>query len=175
MTLQEEAWQSGLVLSDEAEEWNEEDWPPLEGGWRTYHASVVLDHPENNQAQTVVVLGGLQTGRGILNSVLLLDLSEPSKRWRKGPPMNKRRCALAAVVCNGGVYVLGGNSGLYEKSSLNCMERMDVNDLLQSSARSKEKWTINETERMFRCCSSKSIRCGNGWMEPRARIGLVVS
>ena len=44
MTLQEEARQSGLVLLNETEEWNETDWPPLKGGWRARQASVVIDH-----------------------------------------------------------------------------------------------------------------------------------
>ena len=67
-TLKEQAWQSGLVLlQDETPEWNSEDWPPLAGGWRFRHASVVLDHPNpddhhsnsnSNKRQTVVVLGG---------------------------------------------------------------------------------------------------------------------
>ena len=142
MTLEEQGWHSGIVLSDETAEWNEEDWPPLEGEWRMYHTSVVLHHPDNDQAHTVAVLGGYQKFHGILNSVLLLDLSEPSKRWRKGPPLNKKRCKFAAVVCNGGVYVLGGNFGGDGGTNLNCIERMDVKDLLQSSsARRKEEWT----------------------------------
>ena len=142
MTLQEPAWKSGLVLSDETAEWKEEDWPPLDGGWRMYHASVVLHHPNNDQAQTVAVMGGHRNVHDILNSVLLLDLSEPSKWWRKGPPMNKKRCKFAAVVCNGDVYVLGGHfSGDRISTNLNCIERMDVDHLLQSSARPEKKWT----------------------------------
>ena len=45
MTLKEQAWQSGLVLLNETPEWNEHDWPPLMGGWRRDHTTVVLDHP----------------------------------------------------------------------------------------------------------------------------------
>ena len=55
--LKERAWQSGLVLFDERAEWNVNDWPPLKGGWRSHNASVVLDHPDqdnNNNGQTVV-------------------------------------------------------------------------------------------------------------------------
>ena len=136
-TLKEQAWQSGLVLFDENSEWNETDWPPLEGGWCDEHAAVVLDHPHqddhhnhNNRRQTVVVLGGFKQGQGYVNSVLALNLAEPNKQWREGPPMNQKRYGHAAVVCNGGVYVMGGNNGF---SGLDCIERIDVHDMLQSS------------------------------------------
>ena len=114
-TLQEQAWQSGLVISKETAEWNEADWPPLEGGWRVGHASVVLNHPDNdddinNKGQTVIVLGGYQAGQGQLNSVLLLNLADQNKQWREGPPMNKKRDEHSAVVCNGDIYVVGGYS-----------------------------------------------------------------
>ena len=72
-TLKEQARQSGLVLSDETPEWNEDDWPPLEGGWRAGHTSLVLDHTDNNKGQTVVVLGGYRTGQGEVNSILVLQ------------------------------------------------------------------------------------------------------
>ena len=80
--MKEKAWQSGLVLLDETPEWNFEDWPPLAGGWRCYHASVVLDHPDNKTEQTVVVLGGYRTGYGEVNSILVLNLADPDKQWR---------------------------------------------------------------------------------------------
>ena len=47
--------------------------------------------------------------------------------------MNKKGDELAAVECNGGIYVVGG---YLEGSCLNCMERIDANDLLQSSSTS---------------------------------------
>ena len=105
-TLKEEAWRSGLVLSDGTAEWNENDWPPLMGGWRYRHATVVLDHPDTNgsdnnpKRQTVVVMGGNQQGEYVTNSVLVLNLANPNKQWREGPPMNKSRRGHAAVVCN---------------------------------------------------------------------------
>ena len=132
--LKEEAWQSGLVLLDETAEWNYQDWPSLVGGARGDHATVVLDHPDtdkdnNNKEHTVVVMGGYRTGQGELDSVLTLNLSHPSKQWREGPPMNRGRSGHAAVVCNGGVYVMGG----YNRVTLDCIERIDANDLLRSS------------------------------------------
>ena len=135
MTLKDQAWESGLILSDETPEWNENDWPPLVGGWRSHHASVVLDH-------TVVVLGGYKHLQHNVNSVLVLNLATPDKQWRQGPSMNKKRSGHAAVVCNGGIYVMGGFNGY---SKLDCMEQIDANDLLQplstSSITHESHWT----------------------------------
>ena len=148
-TLKEQAWQSGLVLMDEIAQWNENDWPSLEGGWREYHTSVVLDHP----GKTVVVLGGYQQGQGGVNSVLLLNLSDPDRHWREGPPMNKRRYGHAAVVCNGVAYVMGGYNG-------NGIERIDANDLLRSSLTTTttqdSHWTTltcRLSKRRWGCCA----------------------
>ena len=148
MTLQEQAQQSGLFVLDEKPKWKKNnDWPPLEGGWRLHHASVVLNpcNHDNKKGQTAVVLGGNRKGHGATNSVLLLNLAEPHKKWREGPPMNKRREGHAAVVCNGGVYVMGGYNGA--SSSLDCVERMDAKDMLHSSTTTtnsskKSHWTI---------------------------------
>ena len=133
MTLQEQARQSGLVLLNEtAGEWNTNDWPPLEGGWRHYHASVVIHHPHeaddnnNHKGQTVVVMGGCRQGSRCVNSVLVLNLEDPDKQWREGSPMNKKRLQHAAVVCNGAVYVMGGCNDFV---GFDCMERIDCNDL----------------------------------------------
>ena len=130
-TLKEQAWQSGLVLSDETAEWDENDWPDLMGGAREYHASVVIGHHEtdndnNHKRQTVVVLGGYKQGQYGVNSVLVLNLAESNKQWREGPPMNKARYGHAAVACNRGVYVMGGYNG----EALDCIERIDANNLL---------------------------------------------
>ena len=157
MTLQNQAWQSGLVLLDETAEWNENDWPPLEGGWRYRHTSVVLNHPEtdlrnDNKKQTVVVMGGYQRGRGQLDSVLVLNLSDPDKQWQEGPPMNKSRQGHAAVVCNGGVYVMGGSNGY---SWMDCMECIHANDLLQLSVTTSH-WrtlTCRLSTRRSGCCA----------------------
>ena len=163
MTLQEQAWQSGLFLLDETAEWNETDWPPLVGGWRDDHATVVLDHPNkdndsNNKGQTVVVLGGLQPYYIPTDSVVELNLAESNKQWREGPPMNTRRWGHAAVVCNGGVYVIGGYNR--EEGYLDCMERIDSTDLLQSilttSSTHESHWTTLNCRlsmRRSRCCA----------------------
>ena len=168
-TLKEQAWQSGLVLLQD-EKWNSEDWPPLAGGWRFHHALVVLDHPNpdhhsnnnnNNKRQTVVVLGGADEAYNTTNSVCLLNLEDgPNQQWRDGPPMNTKREGHAAVVCNGGLYVVGGYRG-----DLNCVERMEVTDLLQdepsltfsSSSTTQEscwtRWTCRLSEERWGCCA----------------------
>ena len=75
------------------------------------------------------LLGGFKQGQGYVNSVLALNLAEPNKQWQEGPPMNKKRDEHAAVVCNGGVYVMGG----YDERSFDSIERIDADDLLHSS------------------------------------------
>ena len=136
--LKEQAWQSP--------EWNENDWPPLEGGWRYRHATVVLDHPDqdNNKnkkkRQTVVVMGGNTQDLVLTSSVLVMNLEGQNKQWREGPPMNKNRYEHAAVVCNGAVYVMGGHN----QGSLDSIERIDANDLLRSSL-TKSKSLTNST------------------------------
>ena len=156
MTLQEQARQSGLFLPDTQSEWNEKDWPPLEGGWRHLHASVVISHKEKNnnnddeEGETVVVVGGYHQGPEQINtlncttnSVHVLNLSKPEKQWQKGPPMKQKRDKHAAVVCNEAVYAVGGWND--ENPALDCIEQIPVHDLLQScstSSRSiKGHWT----------------------------------
>ena len=145
-TLQKQAKQSGFCFLDSdnnslAPHWNNNDWRPLLGRWRRYHASVVLNHPEqDNNAQTVVVLGGDTQIHGYNNSVLLLSLGEENKQWREGPPLNSNRAYHAAVVCNGGVYVIGGHNGC---SRLDSIERIDVANLCSYSMESStsNQWT----------------------------------
>ena len=160
MTLKEEAWQSGLVLSDGTAEWNENDWPPLVGGAREYHTSVVLNHLDtdkdsNSKRQTVVVLGGYQADPGSLDSVLLLNLADPDMQWREGPPMKKKRSGHAAVVCNGGIYVIGG----FNIRSLDCMERIDAKDILQLSLTTSSTHEIQWTTLTCRLSTQRRGCC----------------
>ena len=161
-SLQKQAWQSGLVLLDETAKWNETDWPPLKGGWRSCHATVVLNHAakddnndnDNHKGQTVVVMGGYDVGWRGTNSVLLLNLADLNKQWREGPPMNTSRRGHAAVVCNGGIYVMGGCNQAY---LLGHLERIDVNNMLQSfsstSSTHESHWTTLN-------CRLSTGRCG---------------
>ena len=145
-TLRQQAQQSGLTFVDsdntsDEPQWNENDWPPLLDGARPFHASVVLDNPKlDDSAQTVVVLGGHKQGQGYTNSVLLLRLAKENLQWREGPPLNNNRALHAAVVCNGGVYVIGGYNG---SSCLDTIERLDVDNLCSESMESStsNQWT----------------------------------
>ena len=138
-TQQQHANQSGLAFLDinnnsNEPHWNTSDWPTLLGGRRRWHASAVLDHPDqDNTAQTVVVLGGKKQNQGFTNSVLLMNLAEKTRRWREGPPLNDNRAYHAAVICNGGVYVIGGHNG---SSRLDSIERIDVENLCSESMES---------------------------------------
>ena len=158
MTLQEQAWQSGLVFSDDMDnnsdvpQWNFNVWPPILGGWRYSHASVVLDHQEqDDSAQTVVVLGGANHRILFTDSVLLLSLSDENKQWREGPPLSDKRGLHAAVICNGGVYVIGGSIG---NSRLDTIERIDVEELLQTYSTST---TGNTRKRKSRMLQSRKL------------------
>ena len=145
-TQQQHANQSGLAFLDinnnsNEPHWNTSDWSTLLGGWRRWHASAVLDHPDqDNTAQTVVVLGGKKQNQGFTNSVLLMNLAEKTKQWWEGPPLSSNRALHAAVVCNGGVYVIGGDSG---SSRLDSIERIDVENLCSESMESStsNQWT----------------------------------
>ena len=160
--LKEQAWQSDLVLSDGTAEWNENNWPPLMGGWRYRHATVVLNHPDtdgndnNPKRQTVVVMGGRQQRQGYTKSVLVLNLADPNKQWREGPSMNKARYGHASVVCNGGVYVMGGYT---RYSSLDCIEQINVTDLLQPSSKSSSSKKSNWTTLTCRLSTRRSGCC----------------
>ena len=95
-------------------------------------------------------MGGRQQGHDDeVNSVLLLNLASSNKQWRKGTPLNMRRCEHAAVMCNGGVYVMGG----FFQGNLDCMERIDSIDLLQSS-------------------STSSSTCASNWVTMRCRLSM---
>ena len=102
----------------------------------------MLDHPEQDgNAQTVAVMGGNKPNhQGCTNSVLLLSLSDENKRWQEGPPLNNNRVSHAAVVCRGGVYVIGGCN---RSSDLDSIERIDVAKLCSESMEgsTSNQWT----------------------------------
>ena len=133
--MQEQARLSNLAFpdtnKDEMPQWKSDSWPPLLGGWRRYHASVVVNEEKKGQ-QTVVVIGGQKAELLVTNSVLLMDL----ERWRKGPSLNQHRGGLAAVVCNGSVYAMGGRC---DGQLLDSIERIDLLDLLKSPCATNNK------------------------------------
>ena len=167
MALQEQAIQSGLVFCDgdthHVPPWNANDWPPLLGGWRFCHASVVLNHPDKVKAQTVVVTGGRTQNKDITNSVLVLNLGEENKQWQEGPPLNECRREHAAVVCNGGVNIMGGLSG---KSASDSIERIDVVDMLEASRTKNlsQHWTRLNCRMTSPRCGCSAVEVGNRYI-----------
>ena len=152
--MQEQARLSNLFFPDtnnvEMPQWNSDSWPPLLGGWRQSHKSVVVNGEEKEQ-QTIVVIGGLKK-KGATKSVLLMDLDKETKEWREGPRLNERRVGHAAVVCNGSVYALGGSRiGQYMDS----IEQIGLLDLNKSPSTTNDKkpWTVLN-------CTLSTSRCG---------------
>ena len=139
VTMQEQAHLSGLCFpgcpNDTEPTWNSCEWPPF---MEWDYASVVVDRPERHH-KTLVVIGGQGYVGRETDSVLLLNVGEETKKWRKGPALNERRGYHSAVVCNGGVYAIGGNNG---GDKLFTIERIDLEDLLQvPSTSNAKKWT----------------------------------
>ena len=147
--MQEQVRLSNLVFpdtnKDEMPQWKSDSWPPLLGGSRFQHASVVVNS-ENKEQQTVVVIGG-QTAKGGTNSVLLMDLEKETKEWTEGPSLNQNRDCHAAVVCNGSVYAMGGyctTMGEYcHDLCMDSIERIDLLNLLKSpcATNNNTHWT----------------------------------
>ena len=92
MTMQEQARLSGLEFLDDSSlepQWSttREEYPPLLGGSRYGHASLVVDH--DNEEQSIIVLGGRTNNHHPTDSVIVSDSS--TKQWRQGPSLNKTR------------------------------------------------------------------------------------
>ena len=109
-TMKDDATLSGFVFTN-FPQWNDQDIPPLLGGWRYRHASVVLENPDNEEEQTIAVFGGRTEHEDPTNSVILLNVGKSPKGWREGPKMKQQRRGHAVEVCNGWVYVIGGYDG----------------------------------------------------------------
>ena len=150
--MQEQACLSGLAFlgdpenledsssSSSLEQWNTPTDPQLLGGWRDGHASVVVVGSEDKEAhEFVVVLGGQLEDKMYTSSVLILDsfsLNKQQPQWKWGPSLMDKRDCLAAAVCNGIIYAIGGKSGAPGKA-LDTMEFMDVPTLLKSCSNMK--------------------------------------
>ena len=138
MTMQEQARLSGLEFLDDSSlepQWSttREEYPPLLGGSRYGHTSLVVDH--DNEEQSIVVLGGATKGNSTTDSVIVWDSS--TKQWRQGPSLNKKRLWLAAETCNGKVYAIGGWN---ECHNLDMIESIDVASLLANTESSNRHW-----------------------------------
>ena len=139
-SIQEQALRSGLAFlgcdnDDDVPQWSTTEWPPMLDGWRFGHASVVVDHDKDQQ--TVVVTGGYKPGeRRETNSVLLLAVGANEKKWKEGPRLTFNRMNHTCVVCNGSVYIIGGETG---GKSQTAIEKIDVMDLTRNTSR--QQWT----------------------------------
>ena len=143
MNTHKQAFLSGMVFADEKDkpkpQWRPPPWPPLLGGRRSGHASVVIHPSSRNREEVLVVMGGRLRNYGRTDSVIHLNIE--SKKWQEGPAMNEKRSLLASVVCNGVVYAIGGAN---KSSELDTIEYIPVKDLLTSSSRSSisnKGWT----------------------------------
>ena len=142
MTMQEQARFSGLEFLDDSSsgpQWSttREEYKPLLGGWRSRHASVVVDN--DNEGQSIVVLGGEMKVSSMSDSVIICDSS--TNEWRKGPSLNQERRFLAAVTCNGKVYAIGGSAGSNQQfQNLDTIESIDVESLLANTDSSNCRW-----------------------------------
>ena len=132
-TVKDDATLSGLVFNNLAEndkpQWNDQEIPPLLGGWRDNHASVVVEIPGNEEEQSIVVLGGWIEVNPPTDSVILLNVGKGTKEWREGPTLNEKRHGHAAVVCNGLVFAIGGSNG--DSYYLDTIEYICVSDFLE--------------------------------------------
>ena len=122
----------GLTFVDNQEEphWQVTDWPPLPFESRAIHASVVVNDPGGHNSKTgrttVVVLSS--THESNMVHVLHVDDMTQNLCWRVGPSMNQTRLFLAAVICRGYVYAVGGK--------FDTIERIGIQDLLGNSSKS---------------------------------------
>ena len=132
MRIQDQALKSGLVFGgcDDHQEpqWQSSNWPRLLGGWRWGHSSVVVKHPDRNDEEIVVVIGGAKAQSEVSNSVLLLNVNETAKKWREGPRLNEKRDCSASVFCNGTLFAIGGHGD--NNDDLDTVEAIQVGDLL---------------------------------------------
>ena len=162
MDVREQGRLSGLVLDNDPEEpasWNrnDHDWPPLD---RYGHASVVVHPPNNNKEESVVVVGGCKWLELANNSVFLANAAQQSncRQWIEGPAMNEARSFHAAVVCNDGLYAIGGRNDSH--SDQNTIERIDIIDLLSPKKLDKESQWKPLTCRLSKArwdCSAAAI------------------
>ena len=137
-------------------QWDSTQWPSLLGGGRSGQACLVVpgeeeeDDAGGNKPKSVLVLGG-NMNCGSTNSVLVWDPS--TKRWRYGPSLSSARHWLAAAVCDGAVYAIGGHNRF--TLFLNTIERIHFSTILDpSNSTQANQWTT-----MFCRMSSPRLGC----------------
>ena len=125
---------------------NRDKWPPLLGGGsRCSFASVVVnaDCSRSGRNDFVAVIGGNDSNFSYArtNSVILLNLGDPNKKWFEGPPLNEKR---AFSRCRGGQRqrLCRGRTGI------DTIERIRVGDLLGTKKDDDNGWKLLEKCRL---------------------------
>ena len=128
--MNEQARLAGLLMED-LPRWETKEYE-LRGQWK--HAAVVVHDPHNEKDEIVVLLGGNIERSSYPKAANTVSLRKSDgslyDQCPRGPSMNEEREGLAAVVCNGYVYAIGGQNR-------DSMERIQVSDLLSSADRNK--------------------------------------
>ena len=109
--MQTQARLSGFELLEDPLEWNTSEWSESLVGRCVGHASVVLS--ADDPLPTMAIIGGYcriapHQDRNLPTSVFLLNFA--TKQCLRGPSLGVKRASLVAVVCNGRVYAIGGNT-----------------------------------------------------------------
>ena len=142
MEIHKQAFLSGLVFADDKDQkkaqWRPSIWPPCLGDCRLTHGSVVV---RRDGEEILVLLGGLMNNNYDAftndwiesNSVVYFNVQ--SKMWQEGPSLHEKRACPASVLCNNAIYVIGGCNS---SNSLDTIERIQVDDLVHSSASIKD-------------------------------------
>ena len=166
MTMQEQMEMSGLKITTSSPlQWNcTNQWSPLLGGGREYQTCVTILSGNENDGQTIVVIGGRMQSGGYTNSVIVWDPS--TNRWRNGPSLNDRRRDLVAVVCRDKVYAIGGlGGGNYNGCrDWDTIESIQVTSLLETM----------ETSTMTRQNNNQWTRLQCRLSSPRSQCAAVV-
>ena len=176
MTMQEQAAMLGLEimsslssssssLSSSQLQWNSTNqWSPLLGGGRSFQACVTIVSGNENDGQTIVVIGGRMRRVRCTNSVIVWDPS--MMEWRNGPSLNDKRSKLVAVVCRDKVYATGGYGGdnYNNYTTWDTIESIQVSSLLETM----------ETSTMTRQNNNQWTRLQCRLPSPRSQCAAVV-
>ena len=194
-----EAEFSGLTFTTDNEaapNWQVADWPPLpfdlseHNACDTSVASVVVQNPaaghnSKSGTSTVVVLSTHNES----NMVHFLEVDDTTQNlcWRIRPSMNRTRLSLAAVVCRGYLYAIGGMC-MNSEERLDTMERIDIQELLGSSLHGSPStnnqggWTTLEchlSEKRWGCSAAVVkerfivVAGGEGYMSTHTSIDIL--
>ena len=160
MSIQQQAYLSGLGFLHEKPQWQKLEWPKLPGDLAVNYASVVVRNIDNPDIEHVVVFGGYTSPEHV-DSVFYLNVGDENPQWREGPRMNKKRACHAGVVCNGRLYAIGGSP---DSRTARSVEKIDIPDLFQTTTnpnlQDKKLWTKLKCRLFFNAagCSATAVR-----------------